>query len=51
MSLNTNYAKEYSRELSQAFPYVLYFGDLYNTPNNGRFPIGKSTVLLWTLAC
>ncbi len=22
-----------------------------NTPNNGRFPIGKSTVLLWTLAC
>ena len=37
MSLNTNYAKEYSRELAQAFPYVLYFGDLYNTPNNGRY--------------
>lgn len=22
-----------------------------NTRNNGRFPIGKSTVLLWALAC
>ncbi|WP_018592618.1 hypothetical protein [Terrisporobacter glycolicus] len=33
----TNYATEYSRELAQAFPYVLYFGDLYNTPNNGRY--------------
>ena len=29
-----NYAKQYSRALSQAFPYVLNFGALYNTPNN-----------------
>ena len=29
-----NYAKEYSRALSQAFPYVLNFGALYNTPND-----------------
>lgn len=32
-----NYAKEYQRELEQAFPYALYFGALFNTPNNGRF--------------
>ena len=32
-----NYATEYQRALEQAFPYVLNFGKLYNTPNNGRF--------------
>ena len=32
-----NYATEYQRELEQAFPYVLYYGALYSTPNNGRF--------------
>ena len=32
-----NYATEYGRELSQMFPYVLNFGALYNTENNGRF--------------
>lgn len=32
-----NYATEYSRALSQAFPYVLNFGALYSTPNNGRY--------------
>ena len=32
-----NYASEYSRALSQAFPYVLNFGALYNTPNNNRY--------------
>ena len=32
-----NYATEYSQALAQAFPYVLYFGALYNTPNNGRY--------------
>lgn len=32
-----NYATEYSRALSQAFPYVLNFGALYNTPNNGVY--------------
>ena len=29
-----NYATEYSRALAQAYPYVLNFGALYNTPNN-----------------
>lgn len=32
-----NYAKEYSRALSQMFPYVLNFGALYATPNNNRY--------------
>lgn len=32
-----NYATEYSRALSQKWPYVLNFGALYNTPNNGRY--------------
>lgn len=32
-----NYATQYSRALSQKFPYVLNFGALYNTPNNGRY--------------
>ena len=29
-----NYATEYSRALSQAYPYALNFGALYNTANN-----------------
>ena len=32
-----NYAKQYARALSQAFPYVLNFGALYNTPNNRTY--------------
>lgn len=31
------YAKEYSRELAQAFPYVLNFGALYRTENNNKY--------------
>lgn len=34
---NINYATEYQRALEQAFPYALYFGRLYSTPNNNRF--------------
>lgn len=34
---NLNYATEYGRALEQAFPYALYYGALYSTPNNGRF--------------
>lgn len=37
MSTALNYASEYSRALSQEFPYVLNFGALYNTPNNGIY--------------
>lgn len=32
-----NYATEYQRALSQAFPYTLNFGALYNTPNNRTY--------------
>ncbi len=32
-----NYAKVYSDQLAQAFPYALNFGALYATPNNGRY--------------
>ena len=32
-----NYATEYSRALSQAYPYVLNFGALYNTRNNNVY--------------
>lgn len=37
MNDSLNYATEYSRALSQAFPYVLNFGALYATPNNNRY--------------
>ncbi len=36
-----NYAESYSRELAQAYPYVLNFGALYATPNNGRYRMGE----------
>lgn len=32
-----NYATQYARELAQAYPYVLNFGKLYATENNGRY--------------
>ena len=34
---SVNYATEHGRALSQAFPYQLNFGELYNTSNNGRY--------------
>lgn len=37
MANKLNYATEYQRALEQAFPYALYFGKLYSTPNNNRF--------------
>jgi hypothetical protein len=32
-----NYATQYSQALSQAYPYVLNFGALYNTENDNRY--------------
>ncbi len=32
-----NYVTEYAQALVQAYPYVLHFGALYATPNNGRY--------------
>lgn len=34
-----NYAKQYSQALANQFPYVLNFGALYSTPNNGRYRV------------
>ena len=34
-----NYATQYSQALAQAFPFVLNFGALYSTPNNGRYRV------------
>lgn len=40
-----NYATQYSQALAQEFPYVLNFGALYNTPNNGRYKVtGAKTI-------
>ena len=36
-----NYAAQYSAALANAFPYVLNFGRLYATPNNGRYRMGE----------
>ncbi len=36
-----NYAEQYSSELAQQYPYVLNFGALYATPNNGRYRMGE----------
>lgn len=48
---NINYAVEYSQALAQAFPYVLNFGALYNTPNNGRYRwMGAKTIEIPTIS-
>ena len=36
-----NYAAQYAEALANAYPYVLFFGDLYATPNNGRYRMGE----------
>lgn len=33
----TNYAVAYSQALAQAYPYVMYFGEIYSTPNNNLY--------------
>ncbi len=37
MASPINYAVQYSNALAQAYPNVLHFGQLYATPNNGRY--------------
>lgn len=40
-----NYATQYAKELAQAYPYVLYFGKLWNTENSSRYkPIDAKTI-------
>ncbi len=40
-----NYATEYQGALEQEFPYVLYFGALFATPNNNRYRWVNSQVI------
>ncbi len=40
-----NYATQYQQALEQEFPYVLYFGALFSTPNNGRYRWLNSKVI------
>lgn len=40
-----NYATQYLQALEQQFPYVLYFGHLFQTPNNGRYRWVNSRVI------
>lgn len=40
-----NYATQYLQALLQEFPYVLYFGDLFATQNNGRYRWVNSKVI------
>ncbi|MDE6388969.1 MAG: capsid protein [Lachnospiraceae bacterium] len=45
-----NYAKEYQANLEQAFPYVLNFGRLYQSPSNSRISfIGAKTIAVPTI--
>lgn len=39
MAVPLNYATQYAQALAQAFPYVLNFGELYQTPNNAIYRV------------
>lgn len=46
-----NYAEAYQRALEQEFPYVLYFGALFSTPNNGRYQwVNSNTIKVPTIS-
>lgn len=51
MAAPLNYAESYQSALMQAYPYVLNFGALYNTPSNGRYRwTGARTIEIPTIA-
>ncbi|MCC0752996.1 capsid protein [Clostridioides sp. ZZV13-5731] len=51
MAQPLEYAKEYSQALAQAYPYVLHFGELYATENNGRYRwTGSKTIEIPTIS-
>ena len=47
---NLNYAKEYSQALAQAYPYVLYFGALWNAVKPDVKFLNNNTVVLPSLS-
>ena len=45
-----NYAKEYARELAQAYPYALYFGDLWSAIKQGVKFVNSKTIEIPSLS-
>ena len=44
---NVNYANQYAKELANAYPYLLYFADIYNNENAGKYkPVMGKTVMI-----
>ena len=44
---NVNYAKQYSNELANAYPYFLYFADIYNNANASKWrPVNGKDVMI-----
>lgn len=42
-----NYAEQYAQELANAYPYLSYFGEVYNSPNNSQYrPVNAQTVMI-----
>jgi len=42
-----NYAKQYAQELANQYPYLSYFAEVYNSPNNAKFkPVNAQTVMI-----
>lgn len=39
MATPLNYAEAYSKALAQAYPFVLYFGELWNTENREKYKV------------
>lgn len=44
---DVNYATQYARELANVYPYLSYFGDIYNGENSNRYrPVMGKTVAI-----
>lgn len=47
---NVNYAAQYAKELANAYPYLLYFADIYNNENASKYrPINGKNVMIPSL--
>ena len=48
---NVNYASQYAKELANAYPYFLYFGDIYNNENANKYrPVSGKYVMIPSLS-
>lgn len=44
---SVNYASQYAKELANAYPYLLYFSDIYNNSNASKYrPVMGKTVMI-----